>query len=77
MPACGHIDWPCCGCGDDVEHYDDTDLCPGCDEPEAYCVCDQYDEADPGWADGDHESGLASAGWGTDEDYMPGGYDDY
>jgi hypothetical protein len=25
--------------------------------------------------DGDHESGLASAGWGTDEDY--GYYGDY
>lgn len=25
--------------------------------------------------DGDHQSALASAGWGTDEDY--GGYDDY
>lgn len=27
-----------------------------------------YDEADESM-DGDHESGLASAGWGTDEDY--------
>lgn len=26
---------------------------------------DQYDDS----MDGDHESGLASAGWGTDEDY--------
>lgn len=26
-------------------------------------------EADPGNQDGDHESALASAGWGTDEDY--------
>lgn len=26
-------------------------------------------EADPGEQDGDHESALASAGWGTDEDY--------
>lgn len=33
---------------------------------------DYYDDS----MDGDHESGLASAGWGTDEDY---GYygDDY
>ena len=30
-------------------------------------------EADPGDLDGDHESALASVGWGTDEDY--GGYD--
>lgn len=30
-------------------------------------------EADPGDQDGDHESALASVGWGTDEDY--GSYD--
>lgn len=28
---------------------------------------EEYD--DPGQMDGDHESALASAGWGTDEDY--------
>lgn len=33
------------------------------------------DEPDPGDDDGDHESALASAGWGTDEDY--GGSPDY
>lgn len=27
------------------------------------------DDIDPGDMDGDHASGLASAGWGTDEDY--------
>jgi hypothetical protein len=32
---------------------------------------DEYDDS----MDGDHESGLASAGWGTDEDY--GYYGDY
>ena len=32
---------------------------------------DHYDDS----MDGDHESGLASAGWGTDEDY--GDYGDY
>jgi len=32
--------------------------------------CDQHDHADPGDMDGDHESGLASAGWGVDEDYV-------
>lgn len=31
---------------------------------------DQGNEgADPGDQDGDHETGLASVGWGTDEDY--------
>ncbi len=47
MPSCGHEDWPCCGCGDDLEHFNDGD--------------DSMD--------GDHESGLASAGFGVDEDY--------
>jgi len=32
---------------------------------------EEYDDS----MDGDHESGLASAGWGTDEDY--GYYGDY
>ena len=30
------------------------------------------DDGDPGDMDGDHESALASAGWGTDEDYGGG-----
>lgn len=30
---------------------------------------DSEPEADPGDMDGDMASGLASAGWGTDEDY--------
>lgn len=29
----------------------------------------ESDEADPGEMDGDEASALASAGWGTDEDY--------
>jgi hypothetical protein len=43
--------------------------CRGCRRPEVECICDTYDEADPGDMDGDHESALASAGWGCDEDY--------
>ena len=76
---CQHEDYPCCGCGPDLEQYDDSDICPGCGEPEPYCCCDEdhEDEADPGWADGDHETGLASAGWGVDEDYLPGGFDEW
>ena len=34
---------------------------------------DDYDDS----MDGDHESGLASAGWGTDEDYGYYGEDTY
>jgi len=33
---------------------------------------DEEDLADPGDMDGDHDSCMASCGWGTDEDY---GYD--
>jgi len=77
MPSCGHLDYPCCGCGPGLEQYNDSDICGGCGEPEPYCVCEEYDDADPGDMDGDHASGLASAGWGTDEDYLPGGCDEY
>lgn len=75
---CQHEDFPCCGCGEDLEQYDDGDICPGCGEPEPHCVCDQYDEepCDDGM-DGDHASGLASAGWGVDEDYLPGGCEEW
>lgn len=31
----------------------------------------QESDADPGSMDGDAQSALASAGWGTDEDYQP------
>ena len=84
MPSCGHEDWPCCGCGNDLERFDDGDLCQGCGEPEAFCRCDEMDEDDcddtcdsDDSMDGDHESGLASAGFGMDEDYLPGGNDDF
>lgn len=46
-----------------------------CSEDEAYCDgcmghTDDWDNEEMGEdMDGDHESGLASAGWGTDEDY--------
>ena len=32
---------------------------------EAWDDCDDYDES----MDGDHDSAMESAGWGTDEDY--------
>lgn len=44
-------------------------------ENEAYiadCDADNYDES----MDGDFDSGMASAGFGTDEDYGDYGYDD-
>jgi hypothetical protein len=45
-------------------------LCPDCFLGD-YDDDDHYDDS----MDGDEESGLASAGWGTDEDY--GDYGDY
>ena len=77
--ACGHEDYPCCGCGSDLERFDDSDICQGCGEPDNYCVCDEYEDDCDGddSMDGDHESGLASAGFGMDEDYLPGGGDDF
>jgi len=67
MPSCGHLDWPCCGCGDDLEHFNNGDLCPDCGEPESFCCCDEMndEDCDGDDMDGDHESGL----WGLDEDY--------
>jgi hypothetical protein len=37
----------------------------------------EYDDFYDDSMDGDHESGLASAGWGTDEDYGYFGGEDY
>ena len=50
---------------DDEEdaNYDDYNDFHEEDESEEWS--DDYDDS----MDGDHESGLASAGWGTDEDY--------
>jgi len=51
--------------------------CEGCDCPDGCegCVAWELDES----MDGDHESGLASAGFGTDEDYgcFDGGCDEW
>lgn len=53
---------------DDVEDMIDTNELSERFEPE-----DDYDDS----MDGDHESALASAGWGTDEDYGCFGGDEY
>ena len=67
--ACNHEDWPCCGCGcgSDFERFDDGDICQGCGEPEAYCVCDEFEDdcdGDDGM-DGDHETAslLRALAW--------------
>jgi len=57
------------------EFYDDSHPewdgnYPGEDDPSNYDHCgDDYDCEDDSWSDGDS---LASAGWGTDEDYGGG-----
>lgn len=51
-----------------AEEYDDREFDDPADEFENDCPEDYYDDS----MDGDHESALASAGFGTDEDY---GYD--
>ena len=48
------------------ENYDDYNDFYGEDDEDAdEAWADDYDDS----MDGDHESGLSSAGWGTDEDY--------
>jgi len=53
--------------GSDRE-YDDDLIGGDSDLWDEYDADDEYD-GDPGWADGDHDSAMASIGWGTDEDY--------
>lgn len=63
----------CCCCGVYLESRYETFEPPELDEFEldAQLGDDEPEEdlADPGEMDGDHASGLASAGFGTDEDY--------
>ena len=74
--ACGHEDYPCCGCGPLTSEVEDGELPEGnIGDDMSEFDGDQHegaDEPDDGM-DGDHASALASAGFGTDEDY--GGYD--
>ena len=63
---------------DDMNYDDHNDFYQECEDYNDYYIeenevedDDDYDDS----MDGDHESGLASAGWGTDKDY--GYYGDY
>ena len=80
-----NLNCPVCGtphtvCDEDLRNPDAA-LCTPCWEIE--CGCGDFDREDETLAerdfddsmDGDHESALASAGWGTDEDY--GDYGQY
>jgi hypothetical protein len=64
-----------CTCGARLPVDNPYSICNSClnsemDEAWGYDDCPVNEDMD-----GDHESGLASAGWGTDEDY--GFYGDY
>ena len=59
---------------DDENYYEDDEMAYNYDDHDDFYENDET--ADEAWADnyddsmdGDHESGLASAGYGTDEDY--------
>lgn len=57
------------------------DYCGSCGMPIDECWCHEMIDSDPcdypeDEMDGDHTSALASAGWGTDEDYGDFGCDD-
>jgi len=47
MPSCGHIDWPCCGCGDDyvsddlLRDIDDAEMLELFDSPDFEAAEDQ------------------------------------
>jgi len=63
---------------DDMYNYDDYNDFYG-DDIDADDMIDQWDDDT---MDGDHDSAMTSAGWGTDEDYGYYGddtpmYDDY
>lgn len=67
---------------DDFDLHDmqqESILWPWIDDPSCDMSLDESDEDNycDESMDGDHESGLASAGWGTDEDYGYYGGDDY
>jgi len=70
-PCCGHCQREgsmCPSCYDKHER-DYGEWCAERDAEDIEAMEDDYDDS----MDGDHESALASCGWGTDEDY--GGYD--
>jgi hypothetical protein len=54
-------------CEDDMNYDDYNDFHYG--EVDADELENSWDDSYDDSMDGDHESGLASAGWGTDEDY--------
>ncbi len=83
---CNCEDRPCCGCGDDQGPTIGDDVsefngemerpCPICGEAKCDGGCDHGPDTDgpDDSMDGDHASALASAGFGTDEDYGGGSH---
>ena len=74
-------DAPCCGCCDpneSVELIPGENCCEYCLDPQCYGECDGEDDPCEDDMDGDFDSAMASAGYGTDEDYgYYGDGDDY
>lgn len=62
----------CPNCGQDL--VDDEEICENCGEDAV--ECDDEPEPDESM-DGDWDSGMTSAGFGTDEDYGHYGGDEY
>lgn len=86
---CDHLDYPCCGCGNDDLTPGDN-CCPDCGQPDCFgsccdgdgfvpdhddnCDCDECRLTEGEYEgnedmDGDFDSAMTSAGFGTDEDY--------
>lgn len=71
--VCEHCDWM--GTFEDVREQDfDLYLCPECGYPVYFADGGDVDDCP---LDGDHESALASVGWGMDEDYGYFGGDEW
>ncbi len=47
---------------------DQDDYCPDCEQEWEFCGCDDTDDGQPSFQY-EHDSSMASIGWGTDEDY--------
>ncbi len=68
-----------CICGAVLPIDNPSSICEAClrSDDEEYIPLDDFDEEFDDSMDGDHASGLASAGYGTDEDYEHNLYDDF
>lgn len=82
IKTCNCEDFPCCGHGEDERFASEPmseDFGPAGDDMNEFADDEGENEAPDrdvdDSMDGDHESALASAGFGTDEDYGGGAHD--